>query len=87
MADPLSGDQPRRQPPGPATRLAAAGIGAYASADLWRAVDELQAAARHITAAVELLGRAIDRAVPADRPCDQPIGRYPGALSASERQR
>ena len=37
------------------------GIGGYANADLWRAVDELQVASRHLLRAVELLARELEK--------------------------
>ena len=75
MADPFPGSPER----GPTIRPDSAGISPYADADLWRAVDELQAASRHFTKAVELLNRAINRQ-PVRTPVCRPVSPYPGAL-------
>jgi hypothetical protein len=63
MADPFPPNAQKSAPRGPTIRPDAARVDLsstpYTDADLWRAVDELQAASRHFTAAVDLLKREL----------------------------
>ncbi|MBS3962574.1 MAG: hypothetical protein KGZ61_12200 [Sandarakinorhabdus sp.] len=75
MADPFpAGPAPTIRPD--ASRIDPSAT-SYADADIWRAVDELQAASRHFSTAVDLLNRALDtraagrRTLPAGHPAPE----------------
>lgn len=59
----------------------------YADADLWRAVDELQAASRHFSVAVELLNRTLDTRAAGRRtpPAGHPAPEAAATLRPGER--